>query len=49
MKETGDIEQLRRSSGNLKFHLDAFIDGFLNGALAMDSYLFHADETLAHA
>ena len=28
VKETGDIEQLRRNSGNLKFHLDAFINGF---------------------
>jgi len=28
---------------------ERFIDGFLNGALAMDSYLFHADEALAHA
>ena len=27
----------------------AFVDGFLNGALAMDSYLFHADEAMAHA
>ena len=28
---------------------ERFIDGFLNGALAMDSYLFHAEEALAHA
>jgi len=23
------------------------VDGFLNGALAMDSYLFHSDEAMA--
>ncbi|HET9130742.1 MAG TPA: TIGR02757 family protein [Terriglobia bacterium] len=28
VKETGDIEQLGRNSSSLKFHLDAFIDGF---------------------
>ena len=28
VKETGDIEQLSRNSAHLKFHLDAFIDGF---------------------
>jgi uncharacterized protein (TIGR02757 family) len=28
VKETGDIEQLSRNSSDLKFHLDAFIDGF---------------------
>jgi 4,5-DOPA dioxygenase extradiol len=25
------------------------VDGFLNGALAMDSYLFHSGEAMAHA
>ncbi len=28
VKETGNIEQLGRNSGNLKHHLDAFLEGF---------------------